>query len=417
MLTKQERIKIGKEVFDKLIDSEYDSNEKIKISNKYSISMYMVNKCFYEYRDRCIEPKPTKEDIEKLDKMLSLRRRNITNKKYEDNFALNVGKEIFDEVIKNEYASWVIPNIAKKYGITVDAAKRLFYLYKNRDTEPKPSSEDLALLTKYAFNNTTKTPIPADIVITMLGASDEELKSYLEKYTLDKLLFKIGYYKVRNTYDRDSLENLEKRLKTINDSVVYSSSNSNGIVLFETVINEYLSGNDYYPNYIFAKYNVSKSVFNSWIRTIKNNKDYNEINLYNNFISTMKNREMEFSCIVRDLCNMIDNDINILDFYRLTHITINRFKSYMNLCLNNHLITNDEYNKVNNFFDYYIVGSYSLKDLDEAYSIVYEYNGVSLSKEEIKNICYELVNENIPVTKNSIVLLFEEKVKKMNKTL
>lgn len=407
------KIEIGKETFYGLLNNDYDSEIRTNVAKKYNVSLSTVNKCFSEFKDRIIEPKPTEEELEKIAVLLKKKQTIVVDKKYSEEFKIQVGKELFDRLYETRYASGVREEIAQKYNIPLNMANNMLSFYKNRTEEPKPTEKQLEDMKKFSHAKFSRTNFPKDIVNIMLGATDEELKDIIKEYSLYRLNYKIEYRKLRNESEKETLELLQKRLEKINQELeqVKDTLNPYELELFDTVFNEYLNGKDYYPNYVFARYNISKNLFTRWVNLIKLNNDIPRNELLNNYYKEMKIRELDFSILVHDLYKMItEENKNILDFYKMTHMTINKFKSFMNLGLEHHIIPEEEINTINNFFDLYIVGAYSLANLDEAYKIVYEYNGINMTKEDIKNICMELVEQDIPVTKNSIILTFEEKI-------
>lgn len=416
-LTKEVKIQIGKETFDELLRTEYDTKVKEQIALKYDISLSMVNKCFSDYKSRIIEPKPTIHDLELLSNYLKKRQTIPSNKKYSEEFIIQVGKEVFEALLDNNYSYDVREDIAKKYNIPVNTINNFLSTYRKRNEEPKPTEEQMKLANNYiSLNGRKGVAIPKNIVDILLGATDSELEELLDRYTLKILNNKIEYNKLREPDNKEVYEQVQIRLRNIYNNKTINKSENNqeysSLELFDKVMSEYLNGIDYYPNYIFVKHNVSKNIFITWIKTIKNNNDIERSNILNKYYDTMKEREVEFSLLVNEVYKLIKNNkATILDFYRLVHMTINRFKSYMKLGIEHNLIPDEEVDVINNFFDLYIVGSYGLANIEEAYKINYEYNGVMLAKEDIKNICLELLKEDIPITKNSIILMFEEKIK------
>lgn len=407
------KIEIGKETFYGLLNSDYNSEIRTNIAKKYNVSLSTVNKCYSDFKDRIVEPKPTEEELKQISILLKKKQTIVVDKKYSDEFKIQVGKDLFERLYETRYASGVREEIAKKYNIPVSMANNMLSFYKNRKEEPKPTKEQLEDMKKYSQAKFARTNFPKDIVEIMLGATDEELKDIVKEYSLYRLNYKIEYRKLRNESERETLELLQKRMEKINQELEQAKDvlNPYELELYDTVFNEYLNGKDYYPNYVFARYNVSKNLFTRWINLIKINNDKQRSELLNNYYKEMKIRELDFSILVHDVYKMIiEEDKNILDFYKMTHMTINKFKSFMMLGEEHNLIPEEEKNTINNFFDLYIVGAYSLANLEEAYKIVYEYNGINMTKEDIKNICMELVEQEIPVTKNSIILTFEEKI-------
>lgn len=419
-LDKETKILIGQETFNELLKTKYDSTIKQTIASKYHTSVSMVNTCFYEYKKRYIEPKPTKEELEQLDKYLKERQGLLTKRKYSEEFEIQVGKETFEELLKSKYSYDIKENIAKKYNITVNTVSNLLSKYRNRTEEPKPTKEQQDLALYYArLAEKRGASTPKNMIDILLGADDKELEELLKRYSFTNLINKLDYYKVRNIDQTELIEQIKIRLTNIHEKtklIYLDNPDINELELFDKVMNEYLNSTDYYPNYVYTKNNISKKTFMKWIKAIKENNDEQRSNILNKYYDTMKEREIEFSLLVQELYKLLQTkQITILDFYKLSHMTINRFKSFMKLAIEHNLIPKEEETTINNFFDLYIVGSYTLTNIEEAYKINYEYNGINLTKEEIKNICLELLDKNIPITKNSIILTFEEKINdKMN---
>lgn len=419
-LDKETRLHVGQETFNELLRTKYDSKVKEQIALKYNITPSMVNTCFYEYKKRYIEPKPTKEELDLLDKYLKEKQGLLSKRKYTEEFEIQVGKETFEELLNSQYSYDIKDNIAKKYNISKNVVSNLLSKYRNRTEEPKPTKEQIELANKYALLSERRgASTPKNMIDILLGANDKELEELLQRYSYTNLINKLDYYKVRNQEQTEIVEQIKIRLTNIHEKtklIYLDNTIKNELEIFDKAMNEYLNSKDYYPNYIFVKNNVSKKMFMNWIKIIKENNDIERTNILNKYYDTMKEREVEFSLLTQELYKLIKTkQPTILDFYKLAHMTINRFKSYMKLGIEHNLIPKEEENTINNFFDLYIVGSYSLSNLEEAYKINYEYNEVKLTKEEIKNICMELLENDIPITKNSIILTFEEKIKnKMN---
>ena len=178
-----------------------------------------------------------------------------------------------------------------------------------------------------------------------------------------------------------------------------------------SVINEFLNGNDVYPNYVFGKNNVSSDKFKNWIKfsNLPGNEDIKELLVL--YTKELKLREALFVNNLRELVNHIAlDDLSTLDFYRKTQMPINKFRFFVHVARRRKLIDDNVLNILEDYTYKIGMGSYQYNSLEELKnSLNYNYNGVELTPEIIDNLCLELKNENIPINKSTVICLFQEK--------
>ena len=351
---------------------------------------------------------------------------------------IEIGQYTFNKLLETGYDLTVKDEVAKEYGITVGTVYKYLREYKERVLEPKPTYEELELFKKLAKNATKSFEIAEKLLIS----NESELLELIEKYGINTLISKInGYIKSKP----DELENINKleyikeRIKVLNEirnsqrqkerqeeatekrtqvhSDLLNNEAKNHLSKVVKSIKEYLESSDYYPNYIFNKNMKSVRNITTYFKKLETSPEPELRKLINDYYEELEKRGKEFAVLACNIDKFIyENNPNIMEFYRLTHMTINKFKTFLRIAVVRKQLSSYVESSINNYFDKYIIGSYSLPNLEEALKINYEYNGVIMSDEDIKNICMELAQNNIPINKNTIIYTFEEKVNgKVNK--
>ena len=236
--------------------------------------------------------------------------------------------------------------------------------------------------------------------------SNEDIKKTIDEYI------------VVHPEDKDKLNNLVTKLDNIHESKKEERKNERDSQTsterketIVSVINEFLNGNDVYPNYVFGKNNVSADKFKNWIKfsNLPGNEDIKE--LLGLYTKELKLREALFVNNLRDLVNHIAlDDLSTLDFYRKTQMPINKFRFFVHVARRRKLIDDNVLNILEDYTYKIGMGSYQYNSLEELKnSLNYNYNGVELTPEIIDNLCLELKNENIPINKSTVICLFQEK--------
>lgn len=334
------------------------------------------------------------------------------NKRYSIDEKIKIGQETFYRLIETEYGENVKEEMMKKYDIDATKLSTFLNMFKRHIVEPKPTEEELMILDKYYQKRLTRSYANRDkvsrrefpLVKTLLnGLTDEELSTLIDRYTLGYIKKTIEEYIVVHPEDKDKLNNLVTKLDNIHEN------NKEEIII--SVINEFLNGNDVYPNYVFSKNNISAEKFKNWIK-VSNLPGYEDVKeLLGLYTKELKLREALFVNTLRELVNHIAlDDLSTLDFYRKTQMPLNKFRFFMHVARRRKLI-DDETLGVLEEYTYKIgMGSYQYSSLEELKnSLNYNYNGVELTPEMINDICLELKNENIPINKSTIICLFQEK--------
>lgn len=352
---------------------------------------------------------------------------------------IKIGQVAFNKLLETNYDLSVKDEIARKYGIVPATVQKYIREYKERVLEPKPTYEELELFKKLAKNSTKSF----EMAERLLSASDEEITKLLDKYGKSLLIFKINDYIKSKTEEKEnivSLEYIKERIEVLNEirlnnrkavrdlekaekqsemylNIANGSDNENKLNHIVKSIREYLNSEEYYPNYIFQKNGIFSRDLSSYIKEIRDSKEPTLNILIDTYFEELQKREVAFLELVKDVYKVIEEkNHNILEFYRMTHMSINKFKTFLKVANAHKKITGLTLDLFNNYFDKYIIGSYGLPNLEEALKINYEYNGVAITPEDIKSICQELYQNKIPINKNSIIYTFEEKVNnKVNK--
>lgn len=428
-----ERLKIGKDVFEALLNAENKKVIMYDTASKYNLSVDCVEAYLGAYRKRKIEPMPSQVELDIYNKKFGKSELSLDDR-------IAIGKEIFDALVKDGYGKNVKENIAEKYGLSLSFANKLLREYKERVVDPRPSFEDLKQLEK----NYNENLYSFKLAESLLTASDEELKYMIEKYGMVFLLKKIDSYIKFKSDDFVNIAKLkeirlklsdinnvrlnekkiineekreEKKEELYNGLINNTISSDNKLNVVVNAIREYISGDDYYPNYIFRKKGITSNHLSKYLKSLKDSGKKELVSLVSEYFDVLAVRELEFAALITDVVNLIEEkNPNILDFYRLTHMSINKFKTFLRVSIVRRSVSSYTEGVINNFLERYIIGSVGISNLDEALDIFYEYNGVLMTSADIKDICIDLFNNNIPINKNSIVFSFEEKVKnKMNK--
>lgn len=345
-----------------------------------------------------------------------------------------IGKEVFDRLLETRYDVKVKEEVAQKYGVSATTIYKAFNEYKNAVVEPKPTFAELELLEQYIYerfrerNNNLKSYKLAEEI---LKSNEEGLLALLDKYGISQLISKINMYIKDKPEEKDNIALLneikvnliklnqkrvetrrEERISEQKNRVYISNEGKNVRYKVVNIINDYLTSNDIYPHFIMRTHEVSGSSFRDYLNKFAELNDPEITGLVDIYKNELKNREEDFLHLVSEIVYMIENDsINILDFYRKSHMTINKFKTFMTVALVRHVISASTLSIINDFFDKYQFGTLTLRNIEDALNISYSYNGVSITENDIREICNKLHNENIPINRYSIILTFEEKVK------
>lgn len=348
-------------------------------------------------------------------------------KKYTRQEKIKIGQETFYRLIETEYGENVKEEMMNKYGLSASRLSTFLNMFKRNIVEPKPTEEEIIILDKYYQKRLTRGYANRDKVsrrefpvvkALLTDLTDEELTTLIDRYTLGYIKKTIEEYIVVHSEDKDKLNNLITRLEIIHENNKEerkierdSQFNNDKKEIIISVINEFLNGNDVYPNYVFNKNNISAEKFKNWIKVsnLPGNEDVKE--LLGLYTKELKLREALFVNTLRELVNHIAlDDLTTLDFYRKTQMPLNKFRFFMHVARRRKLI-DDETLGVLEEYTYKIgMGSYQYSSLEELKnSLNYNYNGVELTPEMINDICLELKNENIPINKSTIICLFQEK--------
>lgn len=349
------------------------------------------------------------------------------NKRYSRDEKIKIGQETFYRLIETEYGENVKEEMMEKYGLSACELSKFLNMFKRNIVEPKPSEEELIILDKYYQKRLTRSYANREKVsrrefplvkLLLSELSDEELTILIDRYTLGYIKKTINEYVVIHPEDKDKLNNLVIKLDKINENnkeerkierdIQISNEKKEVIV---SVINQFLNCNDVYPNYVFSKNNVSAEKFKNWIKVsnLPGNEDIKE--LLGLYTKELKLRESLFVNTLRELVNHVSVDnLSTLDFYRKTQMPINKFRFFVRVARRRKLIDDNVLNILDDYTYKIGMGSYQYNSIEELKnSLNYNYNGVELTPEIIENLCFELKNENIPITKGTVICLFQEK--------
>ena len=349
------------------------------------------------------------------------------NKRYSIDEKIKIGQETFYRLIETEYGENVKEEMMNKYGLSASRLSTFLNMFKRNIVEPKPTEEEIIILDKYYQKRLTKSYANRDKVsrrefplvkALLTGLTDEELSTLIDRYTLGYIKKTIDEYIVVHPEDKDKLNNLVTKLDNIHENNKEerkierdSQFNNDKKEIIISVINEFLNGNDVYPNYVFSKNNISAEKFKNWIKfsNLPGNEDIKE--LLGLYTKELKLRESLFVNTLRELVNHIAlDDLNTLDFYRKTQMPINKFRFFVHVARRRKLIDDNVLNILEDYTYKIGMGSYQYNSLEELKnSLNYNYNGVELTPEIIDNLCLELKNENIPINKSTVICLFQEK--------
>ena len=349
------------------------------------------------------------------------------NKRYSIDEKIKIGQETFYRLIETEYGENVKEEMMKKYGIDATKLSTFLNMFKRHIVEPKPTEEELMILEKYYQKRLTRSYANREKVsrrefplvkLLLSELSDEELTNIINRYTLGYIKKTIDEYIVVHPEDKDKLNNLVTKLDNIHESNKEERKNERDSQTsterketIVSVINEFLNGNDVYPNYVFSKNNVSSDKFKNWIKfsNLSDNEDIKELLVL--YTKELKLREALFVNNLRELVNHIAlDDLSTLDFYRKAQMPINKFRFFVHVARRRKLIDDNVLNILEDYTYKIGMGSYQYNSLEELKnSLNYNYNGVELTPEIIDNLCLELKNENIPINKSTVICLFQEK--------
>ena len=348
-------------------------------------------------------------------------------KKYTIQEKIKIGQETFYRLIETEYGENVKEEMMNKYGINASRLSTFLNMFKRNIVEPKPTEEEIIILDKYYQKRLTRGYANRDKVsrrefplvkALLTGLTDEELSTLIDRYTLGYIKKTIEEYIVVHPEDKDKLNSLVTRLEKVHETNKEerkkerdSQTGTEGKETIVSVINEFLNGNDVYPNYVFGKNNVNADKFKNWINVsnLPGNEDIKE--LLGLYTKELKLREALFVNTLRELVNHIAlDDLNTLDFYRKIQMPINKFRFFEHVARRRKLIDDNVLNILEDYTYKIGMGSYQYNSLEELKNnLNYNYNGVELTPEIIDNLCLELKNENIPINKSTVICLFQEK--------
>ena len=338
---------------------------------------------------------------------------------------IKIGQDTFYRLLETEYGESVRDEMAQKHGVTKEKISTYLNMFKRNIVAPKPTEEELNILENYYSKRLEKlyplkkkgTSKGYAVALSLLKAPTEEdykmiyenynihyvkscVKEYCEKFPDSETLLMAKFEKLLILRQKNQEpENKEATKESPYDRIT-------------NLINAYLKSNDHYPNYIFKRYGVDNGYIRNILKKAKDENNENVLNLIEEYRKTLQERELNFKELCLNLSDMIENNqINILDFYRLTHMPINKFKMFIRVANLRHQISGEICVKLEKFLNKYYLGSYSFETADEAtQNINYNYNGEELTPEMIKTICAELFEQDIPIDRNSIILTFQEKI-------
>ena len=203
------------------------------------------------------------------------------NKRYSIDEKIKIGQETFYRLIETEYGENVKEEMMKKYGIDATKLSTFLNMFKRHIVEPKPTEEELMILEKYYQKRLTRSYANREKVsrrefplvkLLLSELSDEELTNMINRYTFGYIKKTIDEYIVVHPEDKDKLNSLVTRLEKIHENNKEERKNERDSQTsterketIVSVINEFLNGNDVYPNYVFGKNNVSAEKFKNWI--------------------------------------------------------------------------------------------------------------------------------------------------------
>lgn len=346
--------------------------------------------------------------------------------KYTREQKLNIGKETFYKLIETEYGENVRDEIAKKYGISASLLSTYLSMFKKNVVEPKPTEEEIQILNNYYQRRMSKNYFQGSnvkknytLVKQLLSAlNDQELRIILDRYDYYYIKKQIEEYLLVKPLERerlmailDKLTKMRLEEKNNNKEEKINKLNQEKKEYIKNILNEFLDSNDIYPNYVFNKYNLTMKKFNSWIKLSELPENEDLRRLVNSYYKEIKYRELAFVKMLNMIVlnNSLDN-LNILDFYRMFHMPMNKFRFFMHVAKNRNLIDTQTATLIDSYLYKHNIGSYQYKDLNDLKNnLSYNYNGVELTSEYIDDIVRELSSENIPITVNTIIALFQEK--------
>lgn len=355
-------------------------------------------------------------------------------KRYTREEKIKIGQETFYRLIETEYGENVKEEMMEKYNIGAFQISTFLNMFKKHIVEPKPTVEEIMILDKYyqkrlmkkyqSSPNGLKKEYPL-IKLLLSNLNEEELNNVIERYNLSYIKRTVNEYIASHPNDKEELTNILSKLDKINETKKEERKNEREKEFTNVreenvvkVIEEFLNSNDIYPNYIFGKYSVDKDTFNDWLKlsSLKGNEDLKE--LLSRYNKELKLREAIFVNGLRNLNNSIVlGDLSLLNFYRSTHMPLNKFKFFMYLARRRGLIDNETFVTLDTYIKRIEFGSYQYNSLEELKEgLNYNYNGVQLSPNIIDQLCVELNEEDIPINRNTIISLFQEEInKKLNK--
>ena len=175
----------------------------------------------------------------------------------------------------------------------------------------------------------------------------------------------------------------------------------------EKIIDEYLKGDDIYPDFIIKKYYSRTNSFYDVINKYAETSDENRLK-YTRFINTIEKRKKYF---IDKLVEVIDcynkRTINALDIELISGISINSFKTALNKPENSNKFGKQVCLKLSE-----ICNGADLVPVQKeiAYESLYIYKGKQMSKEDIDSIYDYLINRRIVPSINNITYVFQKMI-------
>lgn len=353
--------------------------------------------------------------------------------KYTVEERIKIGQDTFYRLLETEYGENVREEMAKKYNVTLANISTYLNMFKRNVVEPKPSKEELRILDKHYSKrcqqkqmeyNAKKEPFLAKALLN--AKEDKDYLAISDEMNLTTIKNSVTSYAKNHPEEQEliyakfeKLMFLREQKKKKQQDVKLDENNKARFERLENVLKKFINSGDYYPNEIFKMNHMCRETFKSLVELVYKENNVEMINLYEEYYNQLKIREREFKELSEHVyeCIINGNFKNILDFYRMTHLPIKKYKLFLTISNLRNLISGTLVSTTNRFLDMYAVGTYEFKSFEEAIQkIHYSYNGEDLTAEKIINLGAELFEQDIPINQNSIIYLFQEKVnQKVNK--
>jgi hypothetical protein len=441
-----EQIKLGEKAYKRFIATNGNRNEIVNIARNKGLPIRSLYLAIEIYRQRIIDPKPTKEEEElfifykKFDNVL-LKNETILQEvlKVKTNDDLN---ELISKFSVNDIASVIsdyLPDDEENYSEKQITAKNTLDLLKGLKGSIINSADQndgtlLVAVSNIIDEYLNSTNIFPDEIILKHYSTAGSFKHALESYASLSLESKNKYSEYQAVKEKRIQDFLELINDVIHENKRFSIEDISqaseiktdvlrgyfnkrilqkdvGDITIKAVLEEYIESNDIYPCNIAKKYYQNKSTFYGHIKNLKNSS---EKTLYSKYLGVINKRVDEFILHMKKYFNVKDYFIEQKISYTPLDIQLEfnmDLEDFLNIIYRRRVKNTIGTNVIESIRGNIISLSTKKKlSLEEIKKYEYSYNGRKMTLEDKEEIIAFLNSKHLSLTKSNITYSFHKLV-------